>query len=119
MTGAITLYGIPNCDTIRKARRWLRDHDIDCVFHDYRKQGISREQLQAMMAQLGWEIMLNRRGSTWRALSEDARARIDEASALDLMLDNPAIIKRPILDADGHLHIGFSNQQYEEIFAKP
>jgi Spx/MgsR family transcriptional regulator len=119
MTNIVTLYGIPNCDTIKKARGWLREHDIDHVFHDYRKHGIERDQLQSMMAQLGWETMLNRRGSTWRAVPEDTRATIGEASALSLMLDNPAIIKRPILDAEGRLHIGFSSQQYEEIFTRP
>ena len=119
MTAAVTLYGIPNCDTIRKVRDWLREHDIDYVFHDYRKQGVNPEQLNSMATELGWEAMLNRRGSTWRVLPEDIRARIDEASALRLMLNNPAIIKRPILDADGRLHIGFSSQQYQEIFARP
>ena len=119
MTETATLYGIANCDTIRKARGWLREQDIDIVFHDYRKQGITPDLLRSMMAQLGWEAMLNRRGSTWRALPEDVRARIDEASASTLMLENPAIIKRPILDAEGRLHIGFSSQQYEEIFARP
>jgi len=119
MTGDITLYGIANCDTIKKARGWLREHDIDHVFHDYRKQGVNAEQLNSMARELGWEAMLNRRGTTWRAVPEDARAQIDEASALDLMLDNPAIIKRPILDAEGRLYIGFSSQQYQEIFAKP
>ena len=117
MTAAVTLYGIPNCDTIKKARGWLREHDIDFVFHDYRKHGITREQLRTMMAELGWEVMLNRRGNTWRALAETSRAGIDEASALDLMLDNPAIIKRPILAAEGHLHIGFNAKQYQEIFS--
>ena len=118
MTAVVTLYGIPNCDAIRKARGWLREHDIDFVFHDYRKQGVNQQLLQSMATELGWEAMLNRRGSTWRALPEDVRARIDEASALRLMLDNPAIIKRPILDAEGRLHIGFNTQQYQEIFAK-
>ena len=118
MTDAVTLYGIPNCDTIKKARGWLREHDIDFVFHDYRKQGANPQQLQSMAAELGWEVMLNRRGSTWRTLPEEVRTGIDQASALGLMLDNPAIIKRPILDVKGRLHIGFNSQQYEEIFAK-
>jgi arsenate reductase len=116
MSDLVTLYGIPNCDTIKKARKWLSEHSIDCSFHDYRKQGIDLEQLQVMASQLGWEAMLNRRGTTWRALSETVKSQIDEASALQLMLDNPAIIKRPILQQDGRLHIGFSNQQYQEVF---
>jgi Spx/MgsR family transcriptional regulator len=117
MADAVTLYGIPNCDTIKKARSWLQEQAIDYRFHDYRKQGTDLQQLQAMAAQLGWEIMLNRRGTTWRALPDGVKAQIDEASALELMLDNPAIIKRPILEQDGRLHIGFKPQQYQEIFA--
>ena len=119
MAEKITLYGIANCDTIRKARGWLREHDVDFVFHDYRKQGLTPELLSSMTGQLGWEAMLNRRGTTWRSLPEDTRENIDETSAGSLMLDNPAIIKRPILDVAGSLHLGFSNQQYEEIFAIP
>ena len=116
MIAGVTLYGIPNCDTIKKARSWLQDQAIDYRFHNYRKQGTDLQQLQAMAAQLGWEIMLNRRGTTWRALPDAVKAHIDEASALKLMLDNPAIIKRPILEQDGRLHIGFKPQQYQEIF---
>ena len=119
MTGVVTLYGISNCDTIKKARNWLQEHAVEYRFHDYRKQGVDRDQLQSMASQLGWEVMLNRRGTTWRALSDTVKAQIDEASALELMLDNPAIIKRPILEQDGDLYIGFKPQQYQEIFKLP
>jgi Spx/MgsR family transcriptional regulator len=111
-----TLYGISNCDTIKKARNWLRDHDIDYQFHDYRKQGLEGQLLQSMATQLGWEVMLNRRGTTWRALSEEEKSSVDEISALRLMHANPALIKRPILAHNGDLHIAFSEQQYQEIF---
>ena len=116
MGGSVTLYGIPNCDTIKKARNWLRDHRIDYQFHDYRKQGVDDALLQSMAAQLGWEHMLNRRGTTWRALPEAQKSQIDEASALRLMRDNPAMIKRPIMAYDNRLHIAFSDKQYQEIF---
>jgi Spx/MgsR family transcriptional regulator len=116
MSAAVTLYGIANCDSIRKARAWLGDHGIDHVFHDYRKQGATRQLLQSMAAQLGWEVMLNRRGTTWRALPEETRAQLDERGALQLMQTNPAIIKRPILAKNDRLYIGFSAQQYQEIF---
>ena len=116
MTAAVTLYGIPNCDTIKKARNWLQEHAVEYRFHDYRKQGVDGDQLQAMAAQLGWEVMLNRRGTTWRALPDQVKEQIDEASAVKLMLDNPAIIKRPIVELDDGLHIGFNPQQYQEIF---
>ena len=116
MKQPVTLYGIPNCDTIRKARAWLADHDIEYGFHDYRKQGADPELLRAMAAQLGWEAMLNRRGTTWRALPESAKADIDENRALELMQQNPAMIKRPILTHGDSLHLGFNDQQYSEIF---
>ena len=117
MTDTVTLYGIPNCDTIKKARNWLRQHEVEFDFHDYRKQGIDMKKLQTMATQLDWEVMLNRCGTTWRALPEDSKAQIDEASALKLMLDNPAIIKRPILAVGEQLYIGFKPEQYEEIFS--
>ena len=112
-----TLYGISNCDTIKKARNWLRDHDIDYQFHDYRKQGLEGQLLQSMATQLGWEVMLNRRGTTWRALADEEKSSVDEASALRLMRASPALIKRPILAHNGDLHIAFSEQKYQEIFS--
>jgi arsenate reductase len=116
MSATVTLYGIPNCDTIRKARAWLTDHGIDHDFNDYRKQGADRDLLQSMAQQLGWEAMLNRRGTTWRKLPEAAKAQVDKQLALQLMQDNPAIIKRPILAHRNHLHLGFGAAQYQEIF---
>ncbi len=112
----VVVYGIANCDTIKKARAWLNQRGIDYRFHDYRKAGLSAAQLEPMLDQLGWEAMLNRRGTTWRGLPEATRAGIDRDSAAALMLDNPAIIKRPILAHAETLHLGFSEQQYREIF---
>ena len=116
MIDAVTIYGITNCDTIKKARHWLQEHAVEYRFHDYRKQGVDGKRLQSMATQLGWEVMLNRRGTTWRELPELVKEQIDEASAVQLMQDNPAIIKRPILEQHGDLHIGFKPQQYQEIF---
>ena len=112
----VVIYGIPNCDTIKKARRWLAEHDIAHDFHDYRKAGLERDKLQAMVSQLGWEAMLNRRGTTWRALPEETRENLDRERAIQIMLDNPAIIKRPILAHGDSLHLGFSPAQYHELF---
>jgi Spx/MgsR family transcriptional regulator len=117
MVDAVTLFGIANCDTIKKAKEWLNDHKVEFNFHDYRKHGLDREQLQSMAAALGWEAMLNRRGTTWRALPNTVKDRIDLESAISVMLDNPAIIKRPILAKDDRLHLGFSAAQYQEIFS--
>ena len=116
MVNEVTLYGIPNCDTIKKARAWLDDHGIAYSFYDYRKQGLDYKQLQSMVSALGWEAMLNRRGTTWRALSSEIRDHVDADSAMRVMLENPVIIKRPILAADDRLHLGFSDAQYREIF---
>ena len=113
----IVLYGIANCDTIKKARIWLQDRNIDFEFHDYRKNGLEPALLHSLVGVLGWETMLNRRGTTWRNLPESTKTRIDEARAIEAMQHNPALIKRPILDVNGNLHLGFNSQQYEVIFS--
>ena len=117
MAHPVTLYGISSCDTIRKAKTWLENQRIEFEFHDYRKQGLEQQLLQSMISALGWEAMLNRRGTTWRSLPDTVKDQIDQASAMRLMLDNPAIIKRPILAIHNQLHVGFSDQQYQEIFS--
>ena len=111
-----TLYGIRNCDTIKKARRWLEDNGIEYHFHDVRSDGISRADLQHWMKTLDWEKLLNRRGTTWRKLPESARNSIDKASATRIMLDNPAIIKRPVLEHSNRLYLGFTPESYQSIF---
>ena len=116
MSNPVTLYGISNCDTIKKARSWLDQHQVEYDFHDYRKQGLETPLLRQMSARLGWENMLNRRGTTWRKLPEQTRQQLDVEAAFKIMLENPAIIKRPILGRDGQWYLGFSPQQYEEIF---
>jgi len=113
----ITLYGIPNCDTMKKARAWLAEHGIDYVFHDYKKAGIDEATLRGWIDQVGWEILLNRRGMMWRKLPQDVRDGIDEASAIRVMLETPSIIKRPVLDTGDGLHVGFKPEQYQNIFS--
>lgn len=112
----IKLYGIPNCDTIKKARSWLDKHGVDYEFHNYKKQGVPEKELKAWIKQLGWEVLLNKRGTTWRQLDEDTKAKVNQASAIQIMLDNPSIIKRPVLDADGQLEVGFSEKNYQQVF---
>jgi len=117
MTSSPTrLYGIANCDTMKKARNWLDSREIAFEFHDYRKQGLDMALLQSMETALGWETMVNRRGTTWRSLPDSIKDNIDRDSALQVMLENPAIIKRPVLARDNQLFIGFNAQQYQEIF---
>ena len=114
----ITLYGIPNCDTVKKARVWLTSHELPHVFHDFKKQGVPAEQLALWAQSLGWEKLLNRKGTTWRKLDAAVQAAVtDTASAQALMLAQPSVIKRPVVDwghgsdgsSDGksHITVGF------------
>jgi len=112
-----TLYGIRNCDTIRKARRWLDENGVAYDFHDVRANGLDKKTLASWEQQLGWEQLLNRRGTSWRKLPAEVRDGIDRASAIRIMLDNPAIIKRPVLALDKQLHLGFSTDDYSDIFS--
>jgi Spx/MgsR family transcriptional regulator len=111
-----TLYGIKNCDTVRKARRWLDDKGVEYRFHDLRRDGLDRKTLLAWERQLGWERLLNRRGTTWRKLPQQARDGIDRARALEIMLEYPAIIKRPLLAVGSEFHAGFTPPVWQEIF---
>ena len=112
------LYGIPNCDTVKKARDWLATHDHPALFHDFKKQGLERAIAAAWLDQLDWEVLVNRKGTTWRKLPEERRAAVvDKPSALVLMLESPSVIKRPVLARDGRFSVGFSHAQYQQLFA--
>lgn len=112
----ITMYGIPNCDTIKKAKKWLDEANLSYEFHDFRKQGISSEMVSEFCQQLGWEQVLNKRGTTFRQLTAEQKESLTEASAIALLVEQPAMIKRPILRVDNQLHIGFKAEQYQQIF---
>ncbi len=112
-----TLYGISNCDTMKKARRWLDQRQIGYHFHDYRKDGLEEQALRHWVAQLGWSLLLNRRGMAWRKLDPAVREPLDEERAIALMLENPAMIKRPLLEHQGELHLGFSEELYHRLLA--
>ena len=112
----ITIYGIKNCDTMKKAMRWLEDHCIDFSFHDYRKDGLDSNQLMAWEKELGWETLLNRRGMLWRKLPADVRDTMNRKNALQCMQDNPGIIKRPLLDLGDRRVVGFKPEDYEQLF---
>ncbi|MAS26121.1 MAG: ArsC family reductase [Oceanospirillaceae bacterium] len=111
----ITMYGIKNCDTIKKARKWLEDAGVEYQFHDYKKDGLDAALLDTFIAELGWEDLLNRRGTTWRKLPDDVKDGIDEASAKAVMLDNPSIIKRPLLDTGKQKILGFKADDYAAL----
>lgn len=112
-----TMYGIKNCDTIKKARRWLEENQVEYRFHDYRADGIDAQLLHTFIAELGWEALLNTRGTTWRKLDVSLRDTITHAdAAVALMLEMPAIIKRPLLCAPGKpMLLGFNESSYEKF----
>lgn len=113
----IIVYGIPNCDTVKKARKWLDAHDVSYTFHDYKKSGIDKGTLSAWSKELGWEPLLNRRGTTWRKLDDAVKEGVDEARALSLMVEHTSMIKRPVIQAGSKLLLGFDEQQYQDVFS--
>jgi arsenate reductase len=111
----ITIYGIKNCDTMKKARAWLDKHGVTYAFHDYKTQGIARERLDHWENKAGWEILLNRAGTTFRKLPDKDKTGIDASKALSLMLAQPSMIKRPVLElGGGKLVVGFSPDLYSQ-----
>jgi len=114
----ITLYGIKNCDTMKKARAWLDAHQIAYQFHDYKTAGIDRIALTSWAKQVGWEVLLNRAGTTFRKLPESDKANLTEAKAIALMLAQPSMIKRPVLDHAGKLLVGFKPELYAKTLAR-
>ena len=111
---AIRVYGIKNCDTMKKAMNWLSDNGIAYEFVDYKKAGVAEAGLPDWNARAGWEKLLNTRGLMWKKLSDEERANVDEAKALKLMAQYPALIKRPVLDTGSQLLVGFAPENYAE-----
>jgi arsenate reductase len=115
----ITIYGIKNCDTMKKARAWLDKHGVACDFHDYKTAGIEPEQLAHWEKKVGWETLLNRAGTTFRKLPDKDKAGLDANKALALMLKQPSMIKRPVLElGGGRILVGFRPELYEEAVTK-
>ena len=114
---SITLYGIPNCDTVKKARTWLTENGIAHTFHDFKKAGLSPSIVEGWLQQLAWDVLVNRKGTTWRGLDDSAKAAIVDAdSAIALMLASPSVIKRPVLVTDDSTHVGYNTALYQQIF---
>ena len=115
-----TVYGIKNCDTMKKAFAWLDEHGVAYTFHDYKKSGIDSARLHAWSKAVGWKTLLNTRGTTWRRLSDDERASAaDPDGARRLMARQPTLIKRPLIEAGETLLVGFDPARYAEVFAVP
>jgi Spx/MgsR family transcriptional regulator len=113
MAKAFTIYGIKNCDTMKTARAWLERHGVDYSFHDYKTAGIERQRLEQWCKTLGWEMLMNRAGTTFRKLPDKEKVGVDAKKAVALMLAQPSMIKRPVLDlGGGKLLVGFSPDQY-------
>ncbi len=113
---ALTLYGIPNCDTVKKARVWLDEHGQAFTFHDYKKAGIDQASLEGWVAEHGWEVVLNRNGTTFKALDAADKDGLDAEKAIGLMLAQPSMIKRPVLDLGDRTIVGFKPDVYAAAF---
>ncbi|WP_338241690.1 ArsC family reductase [Aurantiacibacter hainanensis] len=114
----IHLYGIPNCDTVKKARKWLDAKGIDYAFHDYKKEGADPVKVERWLGAEGIDTVLNRRGTTWRKLPDEEKARADDAiGAAQLLVENPSMIKRPVVEHDGGLLVGFDEAAWEAALA--
>ena len=110
------MYGIKNCDTVKKARKFLDARNVDYSFHDFREDGINTIQLSAWAAELGWESLVNKRSTTWRNLPDETKENINEMLALMVMEDQPTLIKRPVLELSDRVLVGFNEKTYAEIF---
>ena len=117
MAKAVTIYGIKNCDTMKRARGWLDSHRVAYQFHDYKAAGIERSVLEGWARETGWEILLNRAGTTFRKLPDKDKQGLSEKKAIALMIAQPSMIKRPVLEAGRKLLIGFKPEQYAKAFA--
>ncbi len=111
----IKIYGIPNCDTMKKARKWLDSNNLEYEFYDYKKLGVPEKNLEQWIKKAGWQVVLNKRGTTWRKLNEGIKNNIDEKSSIQVMLENASAIKRPVLEDGETLLIGFKEDEYKTL----
>ena len=111
----ITLYGITHCDTVKKARTWLQYQHIDYHFHDFRRDGLDRRQVEDWLAEFGWETLINKRGTTWKRLDDSSKQSLTATTAVDLILNNPTLIKRPLLDTGNQKLLGFKTTDYQTL----
>ena len=112
---SVKIYGIKNCDTMKKALKWLDNQKVDYDFHDYKKEGADAAILKAAIKEHGWESVINKRGTTWRKLPDYMKESMNETTAQNVALENPSLIKRPLLVKNGHTHLGFSEDTYKKV----
>ncbi|TNC82908.1 MAG: hypothetical protein C9356_00180 [Oleiphilus sp.] len=115
-TDVIHIYGIKNCDTMKKALVWLTNSGIDFVFHDYKKEGVDADRIRYWLTLTQPEDLINRRGTSWRKLSEEARSNLTQDSATQLIIDNPSLVKRPLLELGDEVYLGFKPELYSSLF---
>lgn len=115
---AMKLFGIKNCDSVRKARKWLDAHDVPYQFHDFKTQGLDRSTLENWLETVEWQSLLNQRSTTWRQLDDASKADIDKEKAILLMLAQPALVKRPVLCQAGACYVGFNEQEYQTRYGQ-
>lgn len=111
-----TVFGIKNCDTVKKARKWLDNAGVDYRFHDLREDGLDQRQVARWIKALGWETVVNKRSTTWKQLDESTRQSLDDKQAIEVILQHPTLIKRPLLDLDGQFFVGFREADYQSLF---
>lgn len=111
-----TLYGISNCDTVRKARRWCDENNTGATFHDFRKDGLTQDKVDAWLSKANWQVLLNKRGTTWRKLPDEVREATTDTNVAALLVEHPALIKRPVLELGDTIEIGFKAERYAELF---
>ena len=112
----VHVYGIPNCNTVKKAIDWLQQHDVEYTFHNYKKEGVTKEKLENWIEMFGWEKLVNKKGTTWRKLPPEQQERIEsEKEAIAFMMENPSVIRRPVIEKDNDLLIGFDPDEYTVI----
>ena len=112
------LFGIKNCDTVKKARRWLDDNGVEYQFHDFRQDGLEKSTLEGWLQSVKWETLLNKRGTTWRKLDDPRKDKLNQAAAVELMLANPTLIKRPVVETDKGCLVGFKEADFADQFGK-
>ncbi len=110
----IKLFGIPNCDSVKKSQKWLKNSGIEYEFHDYKKQGITKKQITNWCKNVGWEILLNKRSRTWKELSENDRSNLTQTKAVTLMYQHPTLIKRPIVQKGNSILVGFDSNEFSQ-----
>jgi arsenate reductase len=110
------IFGIPNCDTVKKARNWLDKHEIDYLFHDFRRDGLTEKQIKDWLKKVDMEVLLNKRSRTWRELGDSQKTNVTTDKAIKLMLKQPSLIKRPVLVVGKDVNVGFDSKQYQSLF---